>query len=103
VSAGLMTVLLALGAGALALWVDMRFPRLEPRELRLKFLAHIFAVPLALALIAPAGLHLMTRTTHLPVKVAGLIGIALPCLIYAFLVTVWILKLVQRTAGSSIR
>jgi hypothetical protein len=98
-----MTVLLALGAGALALWVDVRFPKLEPRGPDFGFLARILAVPIALTLLAPMGLHLLVDADTLALKLAGLFAVAFPCLVYAFLVAVWILKLVQRTAANSIR
>jgi hypothetical protein len=34
---------------------------------------------------------------------AALFAVILPALVYSFLITVWILKLVQNAAGSSIR
>jgi hypothetical protein len=88
----LFVVALAVGAGALALWADVRVPRLQPKELR-GVLLHTF--------IAFAVLHVVAGWIGAPasgtlaVAMAALLGIALPAIVYAFLAGIWAIRMFQ--------
>jgi hypothetical protein len=103
VSPQLVTILIALGAASIALWVDVRFPRLGPAGIRPQFVLHLLACGLILKVLVPTGLGVTAGTGTVPGTLLGVFGIAFPGLVYAFLVTVWVLKLVQHAARSSIR
>jgi hypothetical protein len=103
VSPQLVTILIALGAAAIALWVHVRFPRLAPAGIQPRFVLHVVACGLILKLFVPSGLALTAGVGTVSATLLGVFGIAFPGLVYTFLVTVWILKLVQSAASSSIR
>lgn len=88
------TLLFAVGAAALALWVDVRFPKLGPPSLPLGFAFHVAAVLLVCRVLVPSGVA-ATSGTSPALTLIGLFAIALPGLVYVFLVGVWTLKLVQ--------
>jgi hypothetical protein len=86
---------LVTGAALLALWFDARLPMLAPAGLR-KIVLHAAVAVLVVRLIpgdaaSPAGVYL------------ALFGIALPALIYVFLVAIWFIKHAQGALGSSVR
>jgi hypothetical protein len=98
VSPMMFGVAFAVGAGAIALWTDVRFPNLVPGEVRW-ILAH--------GLGAFAVLHLVGGIVG-PFVAAGLVpalltlvGVALPGVAYAFLVCIWAIKLFQGARASS--
>ena len=99
----LLTVCLALGAAAIAVWVHARFPSLAPHSLQLRFFVHVACCALALKVAVPSALHFVTSIGTMAAGLAGIFAVVLPALVYTFLVTVWILKLVQNAAGSSVR
>jgi hypothetical protein len=86
---------LVTGAALLALWFDARLPMLAPAGLR-KIVLHAAVAVLVVRLIpgdaaSPAGVYL------------ALFGIALPALIYVFLVAIWFIRHAQSALGSSYR
>lgn len=86
---------LVTGAALLALWFDVRLPTLAPAGLR--------AIVLHAAL-AVGVLQLIPGDAASPVGVyIALFGIALPALIYVFLVAIWFIKHAQSALGSSYR
>jgi hypothetical protein len=91
-SGGTFVLLLALGGGAISLWIHVRFPKLGPRELRpvlLHVLVSFAAVQLAVPVIKAAADASALAT------LAGVFGVALPALIYSFLVSIWVIRTVQ--------
>jgi hypothetical protein len=96
VSVGVFLVVFAVGAGALALWVDERLPRLAPRTLRAALL-HVGASVVVAQLVVPIGLRAMAGAASDTVALLGLFGIGLPGLTYSLLAAVWIMKSVHRT------
>jgi hypothetical protein len=86
VSGGLLLSALVLGAGAVALWFDIRFPRLAPRGLVSRLVS---ATAAALALGA------------LPVNatVFSLVGVFVPGLAVMFLTSIWLLRLAADPAS----
>jgi hypothetical protein len=94
VSAGVFLIAITVGAGAIALWLDVRFPKAAPKEMR-QALLHVglsivvaqLAVPLLIKTIAAAGS---------PVGVfLALFGIGFPALTYCLLASIWIIKGLQ--------
>ena len=79
-------VALVLGAGALALWVDARFPRLAPEGFRSRSIAAGVAALLVFGLpVAPSA--------------AGMLVLLLPALVFAFLTAVWLLRVAADPAA----
>jgi hypothetical protein len=93
-SVGLFLILITAGAAAIALWLDTRFPKLAPKDMR-QGLLHVgasiviaqLAVPLLIKALAEAG-------SPLGILLA-LFGIAFPALTYCLLASVWIIKGLQ--------
>jgi len=99
---GFVTCLLV-AAGAIALWIDARLPHLMPT--RLSRLTRHFAgalitilvfIPLATQVVAGEG----TSSVRI---VAALLGIVVPGLVYAMLVAVWLIKVMQQALGRGVR
>ena len=80
-SPGLLISALMVGAGALALWFDVRFPRLAPHGLVSRL------VSAAAATAALSGLPIDPT-------VFSLVGIFMPALAVLFLTSLWLLRLV---------
>jgi hypothetical protein len=83
-------VALALGAGALALWTDVRVPRIAPQEMR-GVVLHAMAAFVVLHFVAGAVGPLSGGT--LVMTLVAMIGIALPGLGYAFLASIWAIRM----------
>jgi hypothetical protein len=91
-SNGTLLVLFALGGGALALWIDTRFPRLAPEGMR-RTCFHLLAAMVFGQLAVPPIMGLLKGSEV--GTLAGLFGAALPALIYCFLVSIWVIKTFQ--------
>lgn len=76
----LFVVALVVGAAALALWLDARFPGLAPKSMQNRFLA-------ALA----AGIVLSLPTP--PATIVTVLAVDLPVIAFAFLAMLWLLRL----------
>ncbi|HXH89595.1 MAG TPA: hypothetical protein VNI55_13435 [Gaiellaceae bacterium] len=88
-------LILVSGAALLALWLDLRLPTLAPAGLR----AIVLHAALALGVV-----HLIPGDAASPAGVyLALFGIALPALIYVFLVAIWFIRHAQSALGSSFR
>jgi hypothetical protein len=83
---GVFLIALVLGAGALALWVDVRFPRLAPQGLRRRMAAAVVA--LLLLAVLPVWPTML-----------GLIGVFLPVLALALLTTIWLMRVAADPAA----
>jgi hypothetical protein len=81
VSPGLLMMALVLGAGALALWFDVRFPKLAPHGLVTRL------VSAAAATVALAALPVSAT-------VLSLVGVFVPAMAVMFLTSLWLLRLV---------
>ena len=80
---------LILGAAAIAFWIDVRFPRLAPSELRNKLVAAVIGIALVSTAPVSAAGGVATMAT--------LLGFFLPALCFALLTSVW---LIRALAGS---
>jgi hypothetical protein len=98
VSVGLVVMLIAVGAAAIALWIDVRFPGIAPREARGILLHAVLAVA-AGQLLVPPTLRFLTELESAPLILAGVFGVAFPTIIYALLVGVWTIKTAQSHLG----
>jgi len=78
-TAAVFVVVYALGAGALALWVDVRFPNLAPGAL----MHRVGAAALATCVVSAVPLS---------PTVVGLIGVFLPALCFSLLTALWLLR-----------
>lgn len=84
--------ILTCAAAVLALWVDTRFPTLAPKGLQ-RVIVH--------AAVAFALLHLIPSSgDSILFGFVVLFAVALPLLLYAFLVGVWAIRLLQGAATS---
>lgn len=78
------------GAAAIALWMDVRFPRLGPDRLPIVVL-HLLASAMVLPL---ATTFLALGSPEEPLRLLALLfGIVFPALVYIFIAGVWLLKL----------
>ncbi len=88
----------AIGAGAIALWTDLRLPKLAPEEMR-KIVMHTMASFIVLKVVAGAvG----------PIAASGPMGamasvllVGLPAVVYAFLVGIWAIRMFQGAYAGS--
>jgi len=93
---GFVTVA-ALGAGAIALWLDARLEPLTPRTVGWTFI-HTAGAILALKLM-PQLILIVVAGSESPLrKIAALLVVLLPALVYSWLAAIWLLKLLQRAA-----
>lgn len=88
-----------LGAGVIAGWTTVRFPRLAAKRLRV-ILLHMFAAMVVTQLVGP----LLQLAEALPVNVfVALFLVAFPALVYTFLVALWLIRVAQDLLGRMIR
>jgi hypothetical protein len=92
-----LVLAVAVGAAAIALWLDVRFAARMPRTFG-QALVHAATAMIALQLL-PSILHVIVAGSDSPVrKITALFVAVLPTLTYVWLASIWLLKVVQRTA-----
>ena len=92
-----LIVVVAMGAAAIALWLDVRLERRTPRSMTWTFF-HTAGSILALQ-VMPQLITLIVAGSDSPVrKIAAVLMVVLPVLVYCWLAAIWLLKLVQRAA-----
>lgn len=96
-----MTLLIGVGAGAVALWTDVRFPRLAPDEIP-KGVLHV-AASLAVGFAIGPALERLFAADDPVVVLVGVFGVAFPSIVYCFLAAIWFIKLAQRAMGAHLR
>jgi hypothetical protein len=90
-------LVLTLGAGVIALWLEARFGELGPRTTG-RTLLHL-GLCFAVLQLCPFGIKLIVAGTEDPArKIAAVFLVVFPALVYAFLATLWLLKLIQGMA-----
>jgi hypothetical protein len=90
-------ICMAVGAAVVALWINVRFPRLMPWKMG-RLLIHIVLALLAVQAVSPA----IGSVLSLRIPAASLVAvfaIAFPVLVYNFLVGAWLIRLAQASAG----
>lgn len=93
-NASWVIMLICLGAAAIAVWIDVRFPGIAPRALR-GIVIHAAIAVGAAQLLAPAGMKFLFEAGSSVLALVAVFGIAFPALLYAFLVAVWTIKTAQ--------
>ena len=92
-----LVLAVAVGAGAIALWLDVRFKARSPQTV-VRTLAHM-AVSLLFLQLSPALVVLVVAAGESPArKMIAIFAVLLPALSYVWLSSIWLLKLLQRTA-----
>ena len=94
-----LTLVAAVGLGAIALWIHVRFPGLAPQTF-VAATAHVIAA-LALLEIVPYALRLGLASE--PQLLVALFGVAFPALTYVFLASLWMIRLFQGMMSRSAR
>jgi hypothetical protein len=94
----LFVLVLAVGAGALAVWTDVRFPKLGPQSMT-GVLVNTLAAMIALKVVAG---NIGPLTSGPPATaLAAVLGVALPGLLYAFISGIWAIRLFQGAYAGS--
>jgi hypothetical protein len=85
-----LVLAVAIGAGAIALWLDLRLASKAPRTFR-SVLAHL-GLSFCAFNLAPVLLRTLVDDTSPLSKMVGLFAVVLPLLTYAFLSSIWLIK-----------
>jgi hypothetical protein len=101
VNAGLLTGAIGLGAGAIALWIDVRFPRLAPQEMA-KALLHV-AASIAVVYASGPAIQALVAYDDPRLALAVVFGLAFPSVVYCLLAGIWVIKLTQRALSGHLR
>jgi hypothetical protein len=101
VSAGLVTSLIGVGAGAIALWIAVRFPGLTPNGLS-RVILHVVASTVLGYAVSPLFQGLVDDENPRQTLFA-VFGVAFPTIVYCLLAGVWMIKLAQQTLGGHLR
>ena len=88
---------IAVGAGAIALWVDVRFPKLMPWNLR-RLLVHLIAAIAVVYVVGPA-MGFVAHSGLPAANLASVFCVGFPVLVYEFLVGAWMIKLAQASGA----
>ena len=88
-----LTAATAVGAGVIALWLDVRLAERAPRAL--KRIALHLALSLCLLQLTPPFLGAVVHASSALSKMAGLLMIVFPLLTYVFLSSIWAIKQLQ--------
>ena len=94
-------VIFASCAALMALWIDVRFPKLAPEELRTAMMRLVVAfvvIHVALALS-----DFLIRPLGAPTDLWVLLSVAFAFLTLTMLTTIWVLKVARSMMGGSLR
>jgi hypothetical protein len=96
VSIGALLLFLALGAGAIALWIYVRIGagRLAPSDLRAA-LIHVGVSLVVGQLAVPPLMKLVLAGESVPLTLFAVFGIAFPALVYCLLASIWMITMLQ--------
>jgi hypothetical protein len=86
-------IVFLLGAAAIALWLDARFPGIAPPDLRRALLRALIALGASEFLFPPVWEAALARSPAL----IAVFAIALPCLTWLLLSTIWAIRQLQAT------
>lgn len=90
-SPGTFGIALMFGAGGIALWLDVRYRAVAPKDLR-HALLHVLV---AMAVATFAFPSAFDATLHRGAVLPAVFGLALPCLVYVFVTTLWAMRHLQ--------
>lgn len=100
-NAGILTAAIGLGAGAIALWIDVRFPRLGPEEI-VKALLHV-AASVAVGYATGPAMQMLLAYEQPYLNLVAVFGVAFPAVVYCLLAGLWVIKLTQRSLSGYLR
>ena len=100
-NAGFLTIAIGLGAGAIALWIDNRFPRLGPDEMG-KALLHVIA-SVAVGYASGPAMQTLTASDDSLVVLLGVFAVGFPAVVYCLVAGVWMIKVAQRMLSGNLR
>ena len=86
------------GAVAVAFWVDRRFPRLAPRDIRVAVL-HLFAAGLGNTFLDGPLAGVVARAAPVGGPVVATMGVVFPLVVYVCLAALWMLRIAQRAVS----
>ena len=88
-------IAITLGAGAIALWINFRFPKIAPDGMR-PAIIHVGLAMLVGEILVPALHHLIPADVN-PVARALITTflLGLPALVYALLTSIWVIRVAQ--------
>jgi hypothetical protein len=92
-SIGVFAILFLFGAGAIALWLDARFPGIAPPNLRAALFRTLIALAVSRLLFPSLWEAALARG---PVIVA-VFAVAFPCLTWVLLSAIWSIRQLQAT------
>jgi hypothetical protein len=88
-------VALALGAGAIALWINFRFPGLAPENLRTVVIHVGVAMLVGMSVVPAIDAYVSGNVSPLVRAVVITFLVGLPALIYALLTSIWVIVMAQ--------
>jgi hypothetical protein len=94
---GTFIIFIAVGSALVALWINVRFPKLMPWNLG-RMLLHVVIAVLCVYAVGPA-MSIVTDSGIPAPNLAAVFGIGFPTLVYEFLVGAWLIRLAQATAS----
>jgi uncharacterized membrane protein len=101
VNAGIVTGLIGLGAGAIALWIEVRFPHLAPQEMA-KAVLHA-AASLAVGYATSPAIQALVAYEDHRLTLLAIFGLAFPSIVYCLLAGIWVIRLAQRSLSGHLR
>lgn len=100
-NAGIVTGLIGLGAGVIALWIDVRFPQLAPQEMA-KAVLHA-AASLAVGYATSPAIQALVAYEDQRLTLLAIFGLAFPSILYCLLAGIWVIRLAQRSLSGHLR
>jgi hypothetical protein len=87
-------IALTLGAGAIALWINFRFPTLAPDNIR-RAVIHVGAALLVGQVVVPVLHSFIADVNPLLRAMLTTFALGLPALVYALLSSIWVIRIAQ--------
>jgi hypothetical protein len=87
-------MVLTIGAGAIALWINFRFPKLAPEGLRMAII-HIGAAILVGQVLLPGLSDAVPGSNPVVRALVTTFILGLPALVYALLASIWVIRIAQ--------
>jgi len=88
-------VALALGAGAIALWINNRFPGIAPARMVVAFVHVGIAMVIGMALVPAIDGFVEASVSPLTRAIVITFVVGLPALVYALLTSIWVILIAQ--------
>jgi hypothetical protein len=100
VSPTVFAVCFLVGAVVIALWIDVRFPRLAPSSIGVTVL-HVGGTIVGAQLLTPLATHLLVGSAFL--TLVSTFAVGFPALVYTLLVAIWIIRILRGVARGLLR